>query len=175
MGDVILKKKAVVLFGSPHKNGHTKKALNNVLKTLENDYNFALIDAFSANIGPCIDCGFCKNHDNCTFDDFNLIDKILRESELLIIATPIYNLSLPAPLKAIFDRTQVYFNIKVHRKINLFEKEKRAILVCTYGSSDSSCEKIILKQLELFFILLNAKLCKIIFVKNTDNIKKFAN
>lgn len=165
-----LKKKAVILYGSPHKNGHTKKALNNVINYLKNDFEFTFIDAFKENIKPCIDCGSCKKFEKCIFDDFNNIDKALRKCELIIIATPIYNLSLPAPLKSIVDRTQLYFNSKSKLKINPFEQEKRAILIATYGSKNKSCEEIIIKQLELFFILLNAKLLKTIFIENTDNI-----
>ena len=165
-----MKKKAVILYGSPHKNGHTKKALNHVIKELQNDYEFEFIDAFKEKIKPCIDCGFCKNTSACVFSDFNGIDKFLRECELLIIATPVHNAGFPAPLKAIIDRTQLYFNMKTKLKINTFKQEKRAVLVITYGSNDNSCEKSILNQLKFFFILLNAKIYKAIFVKNTDKI-----
>lgn len=170
-----MKKKAVILYGSPHENGHTKKTLYKVIKELKNDYNFEFIDAFKANVKPCIDCGFCEKTGECVFSDFNNIDKILRECELLIIATPIYNSSFPAPLKAIIDRTQMYFNMKTKLKINPFKQKKYAILVATYGSNDDSCEEIILNQLKLFFILLNAKLSKVIFVKNTDKVKGSTN
>ena len=168
-------KKAVILYGSPHENGHTKKALIDVINGLKSDYDFEFIDAFKANIKPCIDCGLCEKTGKCVFSDFNNIDKILRECETLVVATPIYNSSFPAPLKAIIDRTQMYFNMKTKLKINPFKHKKRAILVATYGSNDDSCEEIILNQLKLFFILLNAKLSKAIFVKNTDKIKGSTN
>ncbi len=165
-----MKKKAVILYGSPHENGYTKKVLNDVIKELQTDYEFEFIDAFKEKIKPCVDCGFCKRNSSCIFPDFNNIDKILRKCDLLIVATPVYNSSFPAPLKAIIDRTQIYFNMKTKLKINPFKQEKQAILVATYGSNDNSCEEIILNQLKLFFILLNAKLSKVVFVKNTDKI-----
>lgn len=164
------KKKAVILYGSPHENGHTKKALDNIISTLNDRYEFNLIKAYKENIKPCSDCGFCSKNGKCVFSDFNFIDKKLRESQLIIIASPIYNCSFPSPLKNIIDRTQVYFNMKTKLKINPFKKEKKAILIATYGGSDNSCEEIILKQLHLFLILLNAKLCKTIFIGNTDKI-----
>lgn len=61
--------------------------------------------------------------------------------------------------------------MKTKLKINPFTQEKRAILVITYGANDNSCEETILNQLKLFFVLLNAKIYKAIFVKNTDKIK----
>lgn len=162
------KKKALILYGSPHKNGHTKKALDAIIFKLRDKYEFNLINAYKENIKPCIDCRFCCSSGQCSFSDFNDIDKKLREAELLIIASPVYNYSFPAPLKAILDRTQLYFNMKTKLKINPFLKQKKAILIATYGSEDDSCEEIILKQLRLFFILLNAKLSKAIFISNTD-------
>lgn len=168
-------KKAVILYGSPHKNGHTKSALNTVLNALKNNYEFELIEAFKENIKPCSDCGFCDNIDKCIYTDFIKIDKLLRECDLLIIATPVYNFSFPAPLKAIIDRTQLYFNMKKKLKINPFKQKKEAILIATYGSCDNSCEEVILKQLELFFLLLNARLSKAFFIGNTDKIKRRAD
>ena len=170
-----MKKNAVILYGSPHKNGHTKKALDSVLNELNDFYNFEFVDAFNENIQPCNDCGFCEKNNKCAFADFSHIDELLRKCELLIIATPVYNLSFPAPLKAIIDRTQLYFNMKTKLKINPFKREKRVILVITYGSKDSSCEEIILKQLKLFFILINARLSKAIFIGNTDKIERRAD
>ena len=163
------KKKAVILYGSPHKNGNTKAALERILAELNNEYNFKLIDAYKENIRPCIDCTFCaKSGGKCIFPDFADIDVALREAELIVLATPIYNSSFPAPLKAIIDRTQLYFNMKTKLKINPFKQEKSAILIATYGSNDTSCVELILKQLRLFFVLLNAKLIKTVFVRGTD-------
>lgn len=163
------KKQAVILYGSPHENGHTKKALNAVLEQLNDHFNFTFVNSYKEKIHPCIDCGFCAQNNKCIFPDFNDIDNKIRNCDLIIIASPVYNCGFPAPLKSIMDRTQLYFNMKTKLKINPFKKTKEAILVMTYGSNDSSCEEVILKQLELFFILLNAKLTKIVFVKNTDN------
>ena len=170
-----MKKKALILYGSPHKNGHTQNALNQVLNELKNDYDFDFINAFKENITPCTEGGICEKNDTCAFPDFNKIDRLIRECDLLVIATPVYNASFPAPLKAIFDRTQLYYNMKTKLKINPFKHKKNAILVATYGSNDVSCEQVILKQLELFFALLNAKLLKAVFIGNTDKIKRRAD
>ena len=163
------KKKALILYGSPHKQRNTKSVLERVISELKNEYEFKLIDAYKENIKPCIDCNFCiTSGGQCVFPDVNDIDVALREAELIIIATPVYNASFPSPLKAIIDRTQIYFNMKTKLKINPFKQEKSAILIATYGSNDTFCEELILKQLQPFFLLLNAKLYRVIFEGNTD-------
>ena len=167
-GDFLNKKKALVLYGSPHENGYTKKALLTVTKPLESYYTFELVDSFKENIHPCTDCRFCTNKGQCKFRDFDHIDALFRSCELIILATPVYNLSFPAPLKAIIDRTQLYFNMKTKLKINPFSQKKEAILIATYGSQDKSCEELILKQIQPFFKLLNATVIKSVFVLGTD-------
>ncbi len=162
------KKKALILYGSPHKSGHTKKALDEIIVTLQNEFEFTFIDAFKIKVAPCVDCGSCKTQESCISADFADIDAAIRACELIIIATPIYNLSFPAPLKAIFDRTQLYFNMKVHLKKNPFKQQKSAILLATYGARDQNCKEILLKQLQLFLTLINARLIKSVFVSNTD-------
>lgn len=167
-GDFLNKKKALVLYGSPHKNGNTKKALLTITKPLETYYNFEIIDSFKENIQPCTDCGFCTKVARCKFDDFNHIDVSFRSCNLIVLATPVYNLSFPAPLKNIIDRTQLYFNMKTKLKINPFSQKKEAILIATYGSCDNSCEELLLKQVQPFFKLLNATVMRSIFISNTD-------
>lgn len=156
------------MYGSPHKNGYTKKALNSVISELNAEYEFEFVDSFTENITPCNDCGFCKKINKCIFSDFDKIDKSLRGCHLIIIATPVYNASFPAPLKAIIDRSQLYFNMKTKLKINPFNQPKKAILVATCGSNNSHYKELLLNQLKLFFVLINAKLCKTVFVDNTD-------
>ncbi len=54
----------------------------------------------------------------------------------MVVATPVYGLSFPAPLKAVFDRTQQYYEAYISRHIkHPFEKPK-GILLSVYGSND---------------------------------------
>lgn len=59
---------------------------------------------------PCIHCGKCETADLCVFDDLDEYNKLLNEAEALVFASPVYNLSVPAPLKALIDRSQRYFS-----------------------------------------------------------------
>ncbi len=161
-------KKAVVLFGSPKKNGYTAKLLNNFLSKLSN-YEVVIIYSYDENIYPCVDCGHCKKNEKCIFNDFDKIDMLLNNSDLLIIATPIYNLSFPSPMKAIIDRTQIYYNARFYRNIVVSKKKaKKAILITTCGSDNKRGIDIIVKQLQQTFTIINARIVKIISQTNTD-------
>ncbi len=93
---------------------------------------------------------------------------------MLIIASPIYNASFPAPLKAIFDRFQRYFNAKYSLKVitSAVKNSKKVVTLLTQGTGSVSYEEIIKKQLSPTFQLLNAENFGQIIWAGTDN-KKF--
>ena len=107
-------KHALVLFSSPHKDGHTKKLLEAFLDGLKGeDWQVKSLDICKVNIHPCIACGYCQKADGCAFRDLDEFDRDLRACDLLVIATPVYNLSFPAQLKAVIDRFQRYFEFSL--------------------------------------------------------------
>ena len=61
------------------------------------------------------------------------MDRILHQSSRIILATPIYFLGFPAPLKQIIDRFQPYF----YRSPFQTQPPKKALLLTTSGSNDN--------------------------------------
>lgn len=163
------KKEALIFYASPKKNGFTASVLNKVVENLSSKYNFSTIDAYKSNIKPCIDCGVCKVKDGCQFDDFDEIDFLLGRCDLIIVASPVYNLSFPSPLKAIFDRMQRYYMARFLKKVQgPMLKPKNGIMILTCGSDDLSGIDISRKQLKMIFTTINTKLVGEIVMKNTD-------
>ena len=108
------KKKLLVLFGSPNGQGCTRKLLDSFLVRFRenNSWEITEINAYEENVHPCTGCKSCAKKEGCVFDDFDRIDKELRASDLLVVASPVYNCSFPSPLKAVLDRTQRYFEAR---------------------------------------------------------------
>ena len=80
-------KHALVLFSSPHKDGHTKKLLEAFLDGLKGkDWKVKSLDICKVNIHPCIACGYCQKADGCAFRDLDEFDRDLRACDLLLIA-----------------------------------------------------------------------------------------
>ena len=105
----------LVLYGSPHKNGNTNELLNNFLKNIFYD-KINIINAYEKTAHPCIDCKHCRKEQSCVFNDLNDLHEFIKSANILIIATPVYNCSLPSPLKAIIDRMQRYYSEKMFLK-----------------------------------------------------------
>ena len=159
----------LVLFGSPHGHGNTAELLCSFLSKIPEDVVVHRLEAYRENIMPCYGCGYCEKHDGCSMDDFDKIDLLLRQADYLVIATPVYNLSFPAPLKAIFDRTQRYFSARFCRNVRPpIQRPKEAVLLLTAGSDDPEAGGIILRQLRMMFTVMNTRLMGECLCLSTD-------
>lgn len=164
-----MKKNVLVLFGSPHKQGCTAKMLNAFLRNFPNDTKFKIFSAFEMNAKPCIDCGYCKKNNSCIEHDLDDFMKAFEESDIFIIASPVYTFSFPAPLKSVLDRFQRYFNARFSRNENPpIKKSKQAVLLMTCGSSVDDGFKISIHQLKRTFTVLNTKLVSSYLWSETD-------
>lgn len=162
----------LVLFSSPRKNGYTKKLLDSFLSVAKNEYDVRIIDCYKLMPKPCIHCGKCETADLCVFNDLDEYNALLNEAEALVFASPVYNLSVPAPLKALIDRSQRYFSKRFSLGIKPpIKKHKKAILLLTCGSNDRSGFEIIEKQLSRMFTIINTELFGKVSIAETDKIK----
>lgn len=161
----------LVLFSSPRKNGYTKKLLEAFLIATENKYDIKILDCYKLMPKPCIHCGKCEKADLCVFDDLDEYDALLNEAEALVFASPVYNLSVPAPLKALVDRSQRYFSKRFSLGIKPpIKKHKKAVLLLTCGSNDESGFEIIERQFSRMFTIINTELFGKVCLAETDRI-----
>ena len=163
---------ALLLTGSPRKDGVTAQ-MARLFSTLWQQSAAGRcvteINAYKVNVQPCVHCGQCKTTPSCIYDDFDQIDAALRRSSLLVIASPVYGLSFPAPLKAIFDRLQRYFEEKFALgNPTPIPRHKPALFLSACGSTDSRGFARMTEQLDLSLRLMNATLVHSVTVANTD-------
>lgn len=143
-------KRGFILFGSPHQNGATARLVQAFLKAFPEETEWTMVEAYHQKIAPCLGCGFCEHKEGCVNSDFDQIDHLLRTCDYLVVASPVYNLSFPAPLKAIFDRTQRYFSARfVRGERPPIAKHKKAAMLLTCGADSRDGADIIRKQLKM--------------------------
>ena len=98
--------KVLILNGSPHPNGNTAVAVNELVRTFADEG----ITAEVCHIGNkairgCIACGKCSELGQCVFSDaVNEIAPKFEEADGLIVASPVYYASANATLIACLDR-----------------------------------------------------------------------
>lgn len=160
----------LVLFSSPHKNGHTKKLLEAFLGGLSRDeWQVKTLDVCKTNIHSCIACGYCRKTDGCAFHDLDEFDRDLRACDLLIIASPVYNLSFPAQLKAVIDRFQRYFEARFARGVRpAISTHRDAVLLLTMGRYDPFAVEVCEKILRQSFSVMNTTLKNTLVLPDTD-------
>jgi len=159
----------LIFFGSPHKDGHTAALLDRFIDALPDGANVHAVNAYDENVRPCIDCKTCHVEDECVYPDCGEIFDYLEKADVLIFATPVYNLSFPAPLKAIIDRMQIYYNKRFVKGIKPpIAKPKKAVLLVTNGDEKNDGAEIMAKQLRMVFTVLNTTLVGVVAVNKTD-------
>ncbi len=78
-------------------------------KELRPDLEVEIVRAYDADVNPCIACDGCNEDQvGCTVggDGWQALEERLRSADVLLIASPVYFMGLPAPVKAIIDRLQ---------------------------------------------------------------------
>lgn len=159
--------KITVLFGSPHSKGNTKRLLESFLSGLRADDSVKLFGCYELNAAACCGCGQCERAFVCRFGDLDALMKSLGLSDVIVIATPVYNLSFPAPLKAVVDRMQRCFAAE-RRGDNPFSgKTKKIVLLLTAGAPSEKGETI-KKQLSYLLPSLNASLFGCVVAADCD-------
>ena len=102
-----MKKKIVVITGSPRKNGNSNAMTAAFIEAAESKGHIvSRFDATAMSIGGCHACETCyKTGKACSFDDdFNTIAPAILEADVIIFSTPVYWYSIPSQIKAVLDK-----------------------------------------------------------------------
>jgi len=128
-------KNATIVLGSPKAKGNTARLVEAMVSTI--DEKSILIRKIELSklrrINHCMGCDSCKKNDmhRCVFDDgLNDVIAEVRNSDLLVIASPIYFFSFNSLTKAFIDR--LFYSSEINNNENILRGKKIAILI-TYG------------------------------------------
>lgn len=102
-----MRKKVVVITGSPRKNGNSFAMTDSFIKAAEKKgHTVTRFDAAMMKLGGCHACETCfKTGKACSFDDdFNIIAPALLEADVIVFTMPVYWYSIPAQIKCVIDR-----------------------------------------------------------------------
>ncbi len=160
----------IVLNGSPRTLGNCDKLINAALSAFSREDKVKRFDMYKLLPTPCNACGYCKAADGCSKKDLEEFLGYYAEADVVIVATPVYNYSMPAPLKALFDRFQRFYEATHKRGIeNPFERHKSALLIVASGGDGRIGFEVIKKQVEGGFENMNTKLCASVLFSETDS------
>lgn len=98
--------KVILVNGSPHKNGCTNRALEEVAKTLqENGIETEIFHIGNRAIAGCLGCGACKKLGKCIQDDIvgEFIEKA-KDADGFVFGSPVYYASVAGNMVCFMDR-----------------------------------------------------------------------
>lgn len=124
-----MRKKIVVITGSPRKNGNSFAMTDAFIKAAEKKGHLVTrFDTATMKLGGCHACETCFSTGKaCTFDDdFNTIVPAVLEADVLVFTMPVYWYSIPSQIKAVIDRI---YSLVVGGK-NISGKECALIACC---------------------------------------------
>lgn len=161
--------KVLAVLGSPRKAGYTSKILGTLLREFPKGTEIETVSIYELNPTPCNACGYCKACDGCSKKDLDIFFKKFESADVIIFATPVYNMSVPAPLKALIDRFQRYVEGRVRNNMqNVIQKRRKAIIMVTSGSDGEIGYEVVKHQFLSVFPSLNIELKGTMLARNTD-------
>ncbi len=132
-----MSKKVIGLIASPRgKESNSRRLVEAVLQGARAEgATTDLIDVYSLRIGYCTACGTCYATGECTLsDDFPELFEKMMGADGIVLGAPNYVDSVPAPMKAVFDRMSDAIHCRMFTG-------KFGCSVCTAGGGNQ--EKIV--------------------------------
>jgi len=126
--------KVLILNGSPHQNGCTATALDEMIKVFDSEgVETEIIQVGSKDIRGCISCNKCVELGKCVFDDMvNEVAAKFEEADGLVLGSPVYYSSPNGTLIALLDRLFYSSHFSKHMKVGA------SVVSCRRGGNTAS-------------------------------------
>lgn len=124
--------------GSPRKKGNTSFLLTNFMQAVgKMGAHTRIIEVTQKNIIPCKEYVVCERKGYCPIDDDvkNEIYPLIRQAEIVVLATPIFFFNMSAQLKAVVDRCQLFWARKYKLKLSDPAKKTKSGFLLSVGAS----------------------------------------
>ncbi len=131
--------KVVLINGSPKSNGNTFLALSEIIKVLNNEgIETEIIHVGKKAVQGCIACNKCYELGRCIFQDelYNQIRESLKDTNGLIIGSPVYYAGPNGSLCAVLDR--IFYSCS-----GMLEyKPGASVAVCRRGGASAAFDRL---------------------------------
>ena len=124
--------------GSPRRKGNTSFLLNAFMKDAEKlGAQTQIVEVTRKDIIPCKELVVCEKKGYCPIDDDirTEIYPLIRQAEVVVLATPIFFFNMTAQLKAVVDRCQLFWARKYRFKLADPAKQTKRGFLLSVGAS----------------------------------------
>ena len=130
--------KILLLNGSPHRNGCTATALEEMMRVFEAEgIESELIQVGASAVRGCISCNKCSEAGKCVFDDLvNEVAPKFEEADGLVVGSPVYYASPNGNILSFMDR--LFYSTPFSKQM----KVGAAVVSCRRGGSTASFDAL---------------------------------
>lgn len=165
--------KVLALMGSPRKNKNTDRALEAMLTGMrEKGHEVKKINIIDKDISPCVGCGYCEKEGECVIkDDMDEIYEGFDNSNIFVIASPLYFNTVSSFMKKVIDRCQKVWAFKCNHNDTKYKgKDKKMGIFIGVGGADFYHDQFsaMVTTMDLVFKVIDAKYIGNYFISGTD-------
>jgi len=124
--------------GSPRKKGNTSFLLSTFMQAVEKlGAQTRIIEVAQKNIIPCKEYVVCEKKGYCPIDDDIKVEiyPLIRQAEVVVLASPIFFYNMTAQLKAVVDRCQTFWARKYKLKLTDPAKKTKCGFFLSVGAT----------------------------------------
>lgn len=128
----------ILINGSPHSEGSTFTALNELANTLNKEgIDTKIIQIGNKLIRDCLACNQCRNTGKCIIDDeVNKVSELLENADGLVVGSPVYYASANGTLVSFLDR--LFYS----RKIDLTMKVGASVVSTRRSGASATFDQL---------------------------------
>ncbi|MBQ7658808.1 MAG: flavodoxin family protein [Butyrivibrio sp.] len=130
--------KVLLLNGSPHTNGCTARALEEMIKVFSDEgVETEVIQVGGKDIRGCVSCGYCEKNGKCVVNDLvNEVAPKLEEADGLVVGSPVYYGSPNGTILSFMDRLFYSTSFSKHLKVGA------AVVSCRRGGNTATFDAL---------------------------------
>ena len=130
--------KVLLLNGSPHANGCTARALEEMVNVFSQEgVETELIQVGNQDIRGCVSCGFCEKNGKCVFNDLvNEVAEKFKDADGLVVGSPVYYASPNGTILSFMDRLFYSTSFSKHLKVGA------AVVSCRRGGNTATFDAL---------------------------------
>lgn len=167
----------VALLGSPRREGNTAILLREAIRGAEEaGCTVEVVWVPDLSIKPCMEIFVCKAEPRCAIkDEMQKYYDLIRDTDGLIVATPVMTMGVPGALKSFIDRFQVFYMAKYERKEPLItpveRKVRKMLLLSIAGMNIKDLFSGLLQTMHAFGEIIDCPLWDSLLRDDMDTIK----
>ncbi len=147
--------RVLAIAGSPRRHGNSERLLDACISGLADagaDVDELVV--VEHDIHPCRGCNACSSTGECVIvDDMRDIYPRIDDADAIVVASPVFFATVPAVLKALFDRMQPYWARRYALGGDAPERRPGAILIARGGGDPYGPEAAVTTTKSVFGVL----------------------